>query len=333
MQNLQDIQEKIFFETKTVLENLGKISTVDELLAKQDLFSEVTDRIAFLRILEKNSEGFEQIFKDFTNAHSAEENHKNTTSYQEEHFEDSPFPEDIIEEEVLFTNELNKIEPEEAIISPELQETLPDPNFSKEQKEYNINVEEARAFNEEQHVLENTSQADIIAQKEKELEETEARRRQIVEISKPTPPEATHVAEDSHLEETPLQQAEKKFKLAHIKGLKAVKQIFDINPQEEDKEIPHEKGSILKTNVQTDFMEAERRKPEFRLDLNDKVAFTKSLFNGNSEELSAAIAELNSFKTLDEAKSYLSELYHERNWAKSDEYAQRLWSLVENKFM
>ena len=68
MQNLQDIQDKIFFETKTILETLGKIASVDELLAKHDLFSEVADRVAFLRILEKNSEGFEQIIKDFNDS-------------------------------------------------------------------------------------------------------------------------------------------------------------------------------------------------------------------------------------------------------------------------
>ena len=53
MQNLQDIQEKIFFESKNILDTLSKINSKDELLSKQDLFSEVADRIAFLRILEK----------------------------------------------------------------------------------------------------------------------------------------------------------------------------------------------------------------------------------------------------------------------------------------
>ena len=38
MQNLQDIQEKIFFEAKNILETLSKINSKDELLAKQDLF-------------------------------------------------------------------------------------------------------------------------------------------------------------------------------------------------------------------------------------------------------------------------------------------------------
>ncbi|MGZ5263686.1 MAG: hypothetical protein ACXWCF_07860, partial [Kaistella sp.] len=65
MQNLQDIQEKIFFESKTILETLSRINSKEELLAKQDLFAEVTDRIAFLRILDKNREHFiEEEFAD-----------------------------------------------------------------------------------------------------------------------------------------------------------------------------------------------------------------------------------------------------------------------------
>ena len=38
-------------------------------------------------------------------------------------------------------------------------------------------------------------------------------------------------------------------------------------------------------------------------------------------------------RTLEQAKEYLSEVYYEKGWEKVDEYAQRLWSLVENKFM
>ena len=66
MQNLQDIQEKIFFESKNILDTLSKINSKDELLSKQDLFSEVADRIAFLRILEKNKDSFQQIVGEGT---------------------------------------------------------------------------------------------------------------------------------------------------------------------------------------------------------------------------------------------------------------------------
>ena len=90
---------------------------------------------------------------------------------------------------------------------------------------------------------------------------------------------------------------------------------------------------MLKTNISTDYMEAEKRKPDFKIDLNDRVAFTKVLFNGDQDELKAAVDKLNSFKDLEGARQYLSEIYYQKNWRKNDEIAQRLWNLVENKFL
>lgn len=80
-------------------------------------------------------------------------------------------------------------------------------------------------------------------------------------------------------------------------------------------------------------MEADKVKPEFRLDLNDRIAFSKMLFNGSQSDLNETVAHLNGFRNLEEAKEYLSDLYYERKWSKVDEYAQRLWILVENKFL
>ena len=67
--------------------------------------------------------------------------------------------------------------------------------------------------------------------------------------------------------------------------------------------------------------------------MNDKVAFTKLLFNGDGDELKTTVDKLNSFDNLEDAKQYLSEVYYKKNWGKVDEYAQRLWNLVENKFL
>ncbi len=57
------------------------------------------------------------------------------------------------------------------------------------------------------------------------------------------------------------------------------------------------------------------------------------LFGGSQTDLNNAVAELNRCRNLEEAKEYLSDLYYERKWNKVDEYAQRLWILVENKFL
>lgn len=72
---------------------------------------------------------------------------------------------------------------------------------------------------------------------------------------------------------------------------------------------------------------------DFKLDLNDRLAFTQMLFDGSQSDLNHAVQTLNSFRTAEQAQRYLSDLYYERNWQNAEEYAQRLWFLVENKFL
>jgi hypothetical protein len=178
-------------------------------------------------------------------------------------------------------------------------------------------------------------------QKESILAEVSDRRK-IVEINKPqSEEEGENHPSDQSFENLEAYHQEKKIKLANIKGLKAVQTLFDDDPLERD--IPQEKqqepevkedtGSILKTNIPTDYMEAEKPKPEFKLDLNDRIAFSKMLFGGSQSELNETVANLNSFRSLEDAKEYLSDLYYQKKWSKVDEYAQRLWILVENKFL
>ena len=342
MQSLQDIHDKIFFETKSILETLCKIHSKDELLAKQDLFTELTDRIAFLRILEKNEDGFNEILT----GKSADDQFNNDNQVIDEatehvEFNQSDFSDDFMEEEVMFTNELNDFEDEIQTEHKTAHHPLPTENVEEPNEEMEMDSISESDLSEDYEIPLIVEQvepnyAERVAQKERDLEEMEERRRTIVEFTKheTVPEEAKETTENKT--ETPQQQAEKKFKLANIKGLKVVQQLFDLEALEDDEPIREpqtDPGSLLNTNVKTDFMQAERKKPEFRLDLNDKVAFAKSLFAGNDEELKSTIEKLNSFATLEEAKQYLSEIYYRKDWSKADEYAQRLWNLVENKFM
>lgn len=140
-------------------------------------------------------------------------------------------------------------------------------------------------------------------------------------------PEQIETLQQKHLEE-------KKFRLSNIKGVKKMETLFEdeffeeIVPSESEKS----EKSLLKSNVSIDYMEAEKAKPAFRLDLNDRIAFTKKLFGGSQTDLNDAVNRLNDFETIEEAKEYLSEIYYEKGWDKEDEFAQRLWNLVESKF-
>ena len=173
-----------------------------------------------------------------------------------------------------------------------------------------------------------------LAEKEAKLKELEENRRKIVEFSKENtqPKENTQKVYES---QTQAESHDKKFKLAHIKGLKIAKSLFDDDHlEEEEKPVPvQNSGSLLKNNVPTDYMEAPKPKPEFKLDLNDRIAFSQYLFNGSQSELNQVVSILNSFNSLEKAKEFLSDIYYERDWKKVDNYAQRLWTLVENRFL
>lgn len=317
MPNFHDIQHKVFFEVQTILDTLSKISSAEELLTKQDLFTELTDRVSFIKILEKNKE----FYTGENEPESAEKQSFNTPDESEDLASEISAGEDFlnvegIEEEVLFTTELNELDDAESL---DTEKSSPEPEVIAEM------LTEA---------AQDIAYEDRVAQKERDFQERETRRREIVEFTKD---HTHHLREESSDTTEKPQSTEKKFKLAHIKGLKAMQNLFDDDPleklEDENKNRPSHSGSIVKSNVPTDYMEAGKKRPEFRLDLNDKVAFTKLLFKGDDKELSQTIATLNTFDNIEDARQYLSELYYDKDWKKADEYAQRLWSLVENKFL
>lgn len=289
----------------------------------------------------------------------------------DEDINEDMFENEVTEEEAIFNNQLNEIDADdEAEIKKQadfaeanetkenkVRETIPS-IFDTEMLDDEILIEE----NEEQFVASNisleqgelateTSNVENIvndikndhSEEEKQEENVLAEvydRRKIVEIDKPVPEETDRHPSDESFENLDKYHQEKKIKLANIRGLKAVQSLFDDDPLEREfpkesqpEPVKEDTGSILKSNIPTNFMEAEKQKPEFKLDLNDRIAFSKMLFEGSQADLNETVAHLNQFKTLEEAKEYLSDLYYERKWNKVDEYAQRLWILVENKFL
>lgn len=234
----------------------------------------------------------------------------------------------------IFDTEI--LDENEEILVEESEEQFVASNVSIEQGEMAMDTSNVEnIINEIKHeaVIEEKQEQSILA----EIND----RRKIVDIDRPIPQEKEKPASDESFENLEEYQHEKKIKLASIKGMKAVQSLFDDDHLDrelpKDKPAPVEKkedtGSILKTNIPTGFMEAEKRKPEFKLDLNDRIAFTKTLFGGSQSELNEVVNNLNNFTNLEDAKEYLSDLYYNKKWSKVDEYAQRLWILVENKFL
>ena len=347
MQSLQDLQDKLFFECKNILESVSKISTQEELLVKHDLLIELTDRINILKYLEKN--------RDFFSPTQFEEPQNTISEISVTDIAHEDLIEEIasseVEEEVLFNNELNEIHPEdenyleideEKVIeggdfdvinytSPiedkiELDENKTiDASSILKNEEKESNSLEVEPISEISFDKEDEKSSEIVLNLNEELSSVEV----ISNISEELVEQEVPVVE---VKESLQQSQEKKFKLANIKNVKSVQSLFDDDMFEpmrtESTSVASKTASVVTSTPKV----VESSRTEFKLDLNDKIAFSRTLFGGSQTEMNEAIKMLNSCDNLEQAKEYLSDLYYDRNWKKVDDYAQRLWSLVENKF-
>lgn len=75
-------------------------------------------------------------------------------------------------------------------------------------------------------------------------------------------------------------------------------------------------------------------KNNLQIGLNDRIAFVKHLFDGNQEDFNRVLSQLNSFKTEEEAKNFISKMVKpDYDWSAKEEYEQRLINLIERKFL
>ncbi|MBS1571261.1 MAG: hypothetical protein JST62_02545 [Bacteroidetes bacterium] len=327
MQNLLELEEKIFFECQNILDSLSKINSKDELLSKQELFYKLTERISFLKLLEKNQEIFrtESILQP-----SEQEADALTENEMLIDKGDITQPEDEELEEVIFNNELNEIEPLDTV---EVQTSVETPKIHSESHFNNSEIEEIPNQSIDDEPIAELIKEDVVPETiiETPSDNTENRGKIIDFENKIVPSvEKTEIDKEENTFHT-----EQKVNLAPIKGMKIIQSLFDDDPLERIQEnTPNApKSNIITSSDATNVSTPSKKNIEFRLDMNDKIAFSKNLFGGSQSEMNDTINILNSFKTLDEAKEYLSDIYYEKKWEKVDDYAQRLWTLVENKFL
>ena len=68
--------------------------------------------------------------------------------------------------------------------------------------------------------------------------------------------------------------------------------------------------------------------------LNDKIAFTKSLFDGNEEDYTRVVSQLQTCSSWDEAFKYLNDVVKPdyNNWEGKEEIEKRFFKCIENNF-
>ena len=73
---------------------------------------------------------------------------------------------------------------------------------------------------------------------------------------------------------------------------------------------------------------------DFKIGLNDKLAFVKHLFQDNMEDYNRVISQLNTIETQERSIAFINNMVKPEynNWAGKDEYEYRFMSFIERKF-
>ncbi|ANW94808.1 hypothetical protein AXE80_00205 [Wenyingzhuangia fucanilytica] len=104
-------------------------------------------------------------------------------------------------------------------------------------------------------------------------------------------------------------------------------------------------GNTVSLDIATDLFEnATRVAPKkslndvamqqknLQIDLNDRIAFVKHLFDDSQEDFNRVVSQLNTMSSEKEATSFLKMVKKEYNWSGKEIYEDRLILLIERKF-
>ena len=71
-----------------------------------------------------------------------------------------------------------------------------------------------------------------------------------------------------------------------------------------------------------------------KIGLNDKIAFTTGLFDGNGEDFSRVVSQLQTYSSWDEAFNFLNNIVKPdyNNWEGKEEIEKRFLKCIENNF-
>ena len=73
---------------------------------------------------------------------------------------------------------------------------------------------------------------------------------------------------------------------------------------------------------------------EIKVDLNNRLAFVKHLFNGSTEDYNRVLSQLGTIDTKDRSISFIENMIKPdyNNWIEKEEYAERFMALIERRF-
>ncbi|MUH35782.1 hypothetical protein D9O36_08020 [Zobellia amurskyensis] len=97
---------------------------------------------------------------------------------------------------------------------------------------------------------------------------------------------------------------------------------------------PKQNGTIPKKEVHTKSLNDKISNKELKIDLNNRLAFVKHLFNGSTEDYNRVLSQLNTIDSEERSVSFINNMVKPdyNNWAGKEEYAERFMQFIQRKF-
>jgi hypothetical protein len=300
------MKKKIEGELISIAHRLLKLNNYKETAQLHDEVKKLYEQLTVLRFYEEN---FELVTNEIPETVFEEKLEKTVVGVIE-----------VDEEEVEFTAPAHIQEMEEEIFSNEVIQEAPAQSLPLEEK---LEMEEEPIEKEEEK--EEVSLIEEIAHEDKEVPK------------KDTSIIGTTVSKQISLDDILVhdyQETEFVKKDDHSVATSPVKQ--EIVEPSIANEIEMESPALSLEEEKT----AETTKEEvvygkaIVLALNDRIAFEKNLFAGNTDDLNRVLSQLNTFTNLDEARSFVLDFVKPdyNNWVGKEEFETRFLEIVENKF-
>lgn len=95
-----------------------------------------------------------------------------------------------------------------------------------------------------------------------------------------------------------------------------------------------EKGNGTKKEIPTKSLNDKLTNKELKVDLNNRLAFVKHLFNGSTEDYNRVLSQLNTIDSHERSISFIKNMVRPDydNWAGKEEYETRFMFLIERRF-
>ena len=95
-----------------------------------------------------------------------------------------------------------------------------------------------------------------------------------------------------------------------------------------------QKGDSTKREIPTKSLNDKMTNKELKVDLNNRLAFVKHLFNGSAEDYNRVLSQLNTIDSHERSVSFIKNMVRPDydNWAGKEEYEKRFMFLIERRF-